>query len=167
MRKASEASTSGRVQSRLTRELGERRRDVDHGERGAEGAQGVALGEAGLAQPLEDVELELQRPVGGRGDLRLELDERAGGEAQRPSHGLAMDEGRVERRFEQRLALRLRRFDVIAEEVVVLDLELPNAGLLGVSRLHLGDHPSALVAERPRLVERRQARRRGRSRRRA
>ena len=73
-----------------------------------------------------------ERAVGGRGDLGLELDERVGGEAQRPRHGLAMDEGRVERRLQQRLALRLRRLDVVAEQVVVLDLELPDAGLLGV-----------------------------------
>jgi hypothetical protein len=43
-----------------------------------------------------------------------------------------MNEGRVERRLEQRLARRLRGFDVIAEKVVVLDLELPDAGLLRV-----------------------------------
>ncbi len=66
-----------------------------------------------------------------------------------------MDEGRVERRLQERLALRLRRLDIIAEEVVVPDLQLADAGLPGVSRLHLGDHPPALVAQRPRLVERR------------
>ena len=66
-----------------------------------------------------------------------------------------MDEGRVERRLKQRLALRLRRLDVIAEKIVVLDLELADARLLRVRGLHLGDHAAAFVAERAGFVERR------------
>ena len=58
--------------------------------------------------------------------------------------------------FQQRLALRLRRLDVVAEHVVVTDLELADAGLPGVSRLQVGDDPPALVAQGARLVERRQ-----------
>ena len=154
---ASEESTSGPGPVALDGELRERGGDVDIGDRRAEGSKALAFGKTGVAQPLEGVELERQRPVGGRGDPRLELDERVGGEAQRPGHGLAVDEGRVEGGLEQRLALRLRRLDVVAEEVVVPDLELPDARLLDIGRLHLGDHPPALVAERARLVERRQA----------
>ena len=60
---------------------------------------------------------------------------------------------RVERCLEQRLALRLRRLDVIAEEVVVLDPELPDSRLVGVSRLHVGDDAAAFVAQAARFVE--------------
>ena len=48
----------------------------------------------------------------------------------------------------------LRRLDEIAEEVVVLDLELPDAGLVGVRRLQVGDDAAALVAQAPRFIER-------------
>ncbi len=58
-----------------------------------------------------------------------------------------MDEARVERRLQQRLALRLRRLDVVAEKIVVPDLELPDAGLVGIRGLHLGDDAAALVAQ--------------------
>ena len=57
--------------------------------------------------------------------------------------------------FKKRLALRLRRLDVIAEKVVVLDPELPDSGLLGVRGLHLGDDAAAFVAKAARFVERR------------
>ena len=39
----------------------------------------------------------------------------------------------------------------IAEQIVVLDLELADAGLFGIARLHVGDHAPALVAQRAAL----------------
>ncbi len=61
-----------------------------------------------------------------------------------------------------RAAVRLQRgrlsgghLDEIAEHVVVPDLQRADAGLAGVARLQAGDDPAALVAQRPRLVERR------------
>ena len=135
-------------------EFGERRGDVDLGQRGAEVAQAFALGEAGLAQALERLEFERERLVGRGGDARLEIGERVGGEAHRAGHRLAMDEGRAMRSLEQRLAGRLRGLDVIAEKVVVLDLELPDAGFVGVGRLQPRDHTAAFVAQAARFVER-------------
>src|SRR5580704_2490228 len=81
-------------------EFGERGGDVDPGERRAEAAQGLGLCETGFTKALEDVELELERAVGGGGDPRLEVDKRARGEAHGAGHGLAMDEGRVEWRLQ-------------------------------------------------------------------
>ena len=109
-----------------------------------------------MAQTLERLEFDRERPVGRRGDAQLEIGERVGGEAHRAGHRLAMDEGRVERGLEQRLASGLRRLDVVAEKVVVLDFELPDARLIGVGGLQLGDDAAAFVAEAPRLIERRQ-----------
>ena len=51
------------------------------------------------------------------------------------------------RRLQQHLARRLRRLEEIAEQVVVFDLELADARLFGVARLHFGDHPPAFVAQ--------------------
>ena len=101
------------------------------------------------ASSRKNLEFELQRAVGGGGDARLEIDERVGGEAHRARHRLAVDEGRVVRRLEQPFPRRLRRLEEIAEHVVVLDLELTDAGLFGVARLHVGDHAPALVAQAP------------------
>ena len=140
----------------LDREFGERGGDVDLGQRRPEAAQALALCETGLAQALERLEFDRERPVGRRGDARLEISERVGGEAHRAGHRLAMDEGRVERGLEQRLAGGLRRLDVVAEKVVVLDLELPDARLIGVGGLQLGDDAAAFVAQAARLIERRQ-----------
>ena len=69
MRKASEESTTRPRPVAFRREFGQRRCDVDRGERSAVGAQGVALGEAGATEPLEGVEFEVQRPIGGRAIL--------------------------------------------------------------------------------------------------
>ena len=154
--KASEESTTGRVQSRLTASSASAAATSIVASAAPKPRKVSPRGEAGLPQLFERVEFERERPVGRRGDLRLELDQRGGRKAQRSGHRLAMDEGRVERRLQQRLALRLRHLDVIAEEIVVLDLELPDPGLLGVSRLHFGDDPPALVAQRARFVERSQ-----------
>ncbi len=57
-------------------------------------------------------------------------------------------------RLEQRLAGGLRGLDEIAEKVVVLDLELPDAGFVGVGRLQSRDHAAAFVAQASRFVER-------------
>src|SRR5208282_5191393 len=99
----------------LDSEFGERGGDVDLSERRAEAAQAFAFGEASLPETLEDVEFERERLVGRRRDARLQVDERVGGEAHRAGHRLAMDEGRVERGFQERLARRLLRLDVKPE----------------------------------------------------
>ncbi len=150
------------------REFGERRGDVDFRKRGAEPAQHVGLARGRLPQPLENLELEAERAIGGRGDARFQIDQRMGGEAHRARHGLAVNEGRRMRRLQQRSRpAACGRLEVIAEEIVVLDLELAHARLFGVARLHFGDHAPALVAQ-ARAPRRAQSRAlRARSRRRA
>ena len=65
-----------------------------------------------------------------------------------------MDEEGVVGRLPPGLADGWRHLDEEAEEIVVLDLELADAGLLGVAGLQGGDDLAGVVAQRPRLVER-------------
>ena len=88
-------------------------------------------------EALEDFELEAERAVGGVGDLGFELAELGGGEAHLAGQRLAMDEGRVERRGEQLLAVLRGDLDEIAEHVVVPDFQRAHAGRLGVARLQV------------------------------
>ncbi len=77
-----------------------------------------------VCKPLEDVQFAGERAIGGGGDLVLQLDELARRETHGVGHGLAMGEGFVERRTQQLLALRRRRFEKEAQEIIVLDLQL-------------------------------------------
>ena len=57
---------------------------------------------------FEGLELEVERAVGGAGDLGLELAQLGGGESDLSGKGLAMNEGGVERRAEKLLAVLAR-----------------------------------------------------------
>ena len=46
-----------------------------------------------------------------------------------------------------------RHLDEVAEHVVVLDLQPGDAGRLGIARLHPGDQPAAVVAQRAQFVQ--------------
>ena len=65
-----------------------------------------------------------------------------------------MDEGRVERRGHQLVAVLRGDLDEIAEHVVVPDLQRADAGRFGVAHLQRGDDAARFVAQRARLVER-------------
>ena len=54
---------------------------------------GLGLRQHLVDQRLEDLQLQRQRALGGRGDLLLQLRQLDGGEAHRRGQGLAMDEG--------------------------------------------------------------------------
>src|SRR4051794_5216954 len=66
-----------------------------------------------------------------------------------------MNEGRIERRRHQPVAVLRRDLDEIAEYVVVTDLQRLDAGQVGVARLHRGNDEAGGVAQTARLVERR------------
>ena len=76
----------------LDRELRERRRDIERGERLGRGLDVGARRGDGRREPLEDLELEAERAVGGAGDLRFEFAELGGGEAHLAGERLAVDE---------------------------------------------------------------------------
>ena len=139
---------------RSTASCAERGRDIEHRER-----FGGLLDRGGRRrhhrrEALEGLELDAERAVGGAGDLGFELAELGGGEAHLAGERLAVDEGRVERRRQQLLAVLRGHLDEIAEHVVVPDLQRAHAGRVGVARLQRRDHAAGFVAQRARLVER-------------
>ena len=88
------------------------------------------LGEHRLGKPGEDVELERQRPVGGRGDARLELGKLERREAHDIGERLAVHEGLGMRRLGQDAGIGRGDLDEIAEHVVVADFQRFDAGRL-------------------------------------
>ena len=73
----------------VDRELRQRGRDIEHGEGMRRGAQIVAGGDGHGAEPLEDLQFQLERAVAGVGDLGFDLAELGRGEADlaRPASG--------------------------------------------------------------------------------
>ena len=88
----------------------------------------------GVAPRLERVQLYRQRSLRGLGDLGVQLGEFDGGEADLVGERLAVDEGGVERRCEQRLGGLGGGLDKIAEDGVVTDLQR-NAAFAGLGGL--------------------------------
>ena len=86
-------------------------------------------------QLVENVELEAERALGGAGDLCFQLAQLGGGEAHLAGQRLAVDEGGVERRGHQLVAVLGGHLDEIAEHVVVAHFERAHAGLFGIARL--------------------------------
>ena len=95
-----------------------------------------------------------QQVLGGELNIST-FAEFGGGEANLPGQRLAMDEGRIQRRRHQFVAVLRGDLDEIAEHVVVADLERLDAGILGVARLHCGDDQAGGVAKAAGLVQRR------------
>ena len=138
----------------LRGQMRERAGDIETGERlGAVLDVGALRHHAG-DKPLEDLQLEPERALGGAGDFRFELAQLGGGETDLAGQRLAVDEDAVERRRHQLLAVLGRHLDEIAQHVVVLDLEDADAGVLGVARLQGGNDAARFIAQRARLIER-------------
>ena len=58
-----------------------------------------------------------------------------------------MDEGRVERRGQQLLAVLRGYFDEVAQHVVVAHLQRAHAGLVRIARLQGRDHAARFIAQ--------------------
>src|SRR5258708_5281849 len=89
----------------IDREFGERGRNVEQREGMRGSAQIVADRERLRGKPLEDLELEPECAVAGIGNLGFDLAKLGGGEAHLARQRLAMDEGRVQRRRHQLVAV--------------------------------------------------------------
>ncbi len=133
--------------------LRQRRRDIDGGERLGHRLDRWFGGKDLPGELFENADFPCQRLVRGRRNLGLKLGELRSRETHRAGHRLAMHEGRVERRLQQLFTLRLRHFDEIAEEIIVLELELLGLGPSSVLRLQFGDDFAALVAQGAQPVE--------------
>ena len=135
------------------RELGERRRHVDAGDRVGERLERSCFREDLGREAIEDRKLQRQRSARGAGDAAFETAQFRRGKTHDAGERLAVNERLAERRRHQLFALRPRHLDEIAEHVVVLDLERANAGLLGVARLQARDHPARGVAQFARFIQ--------------
>ena len=136
-------------------ELCQRSGDVEQRKRMGGSAQIVANSHGLCAKLVEDFQFKSQRAVAGIGDLRFDLAEFGGGEADLSRKRLAVNKCRVERRGHQLVAVLRRDLNEIAQHVVVPDLESLDAGVVGVARLHCGDHQPRSVAQAAGFVERR------------
>ncbi len=121
---------------------------VDHGERGGGRGDFTAPRHHFTDQILEEPQFERERPLGGAGDLALQLGQLRRRVAHRAGHRLAVDELGAELR-----RVRGRDLDVIADHVVVADAQRGDPRRLGVARLQGGDGPAALVAQFAQFVE--------------
>ena len=137
----------------LGRERCERSRDVKGCER--LGGRLDILGDRrdARSERIEDLELDPERAVGGACDLGFKPAQFGRGEAHLAGQGLAVDEGLVERRRHQAIAVLRGHLDEIAEHVVVPDLERADLGFVRVARLQRGHDPARLIAQRPGLIE--------------
>src|SRR5262249_56932373 len=84
-------------------------------------------------EPLERLELDAESAIRGAGDLGFELAQFGGSETHLTGERLAMDEGRVERRRHQSVAVLRRDLDEIAEHVVVADFQRAYRRRVGVT----------------------------------
>ncbi len=136
----------------LDREFGMGGRDVEYGQGGGGALDGFGAGRGLADQIVEQGQLERQRLVACLADPRLDLAELDRGEAHGIRHGLAMDEEPARPGIEL-AGMGRRHLDVVAQHVVVPDLQAGNAGRLGVARLEIGHHAPALVAQLAPFVE--------------
>ena len=134
-------------------EVGESARHVEACERLRAFLDRRGLRNHACRQPLENLQLQPERAVGGAGDLGFQLAQFAAGEAHLAGQRLAVDEGGVERGGRELVAMLGGNLDEIAEHVVVADFQAAHAGFFGVARLQGGDHAARLVAQRARFVQ--------------
>ena len=138
----------------LRRQLGQRGGDVERGQ--GVGGLGDGLGAAGhlLHEVVEQLQLHGQRLVGGLGNAALQVRQLHRAEAHGVRHGLAVHEDLAPLLGHQLVRVGRRHLDVIAEHVVVFDLQRRHPGDAGVFDLKPGDQPPALVAQGHQLVQR-------------
>ena len=132
--------------------LCQRRCDVKGGRRHGRRLDGCRNLGGRAAPGLEGFQLDGQRPPGGLGDLRVQLGQLDGGEADLVGQRLAVDEGGIERRAHQRLGGLGRGLHEIAQHGVVADLHR-HAALARQLGLQRGDDPATVVAQGPGLIQ--------------
>src|SRR5262245_40281 len=104
-------------------------------------------------QPIENIQLQTERALGGAGDLRFQFTEFGGAKAYLPCECLPVNEYAIERRTHQAFAVLRGHFHKIAKHIVVLDFENANTGVLGVARLQRRYDAARFIAQRAGLVE--------------
>ncbi len=137
----------------VPRQLGERGRGVELGERGSNAPQALLLHLDRRSQLGKDLLLEAQGALGSRGDAPLDVDQLGGRKTNGIGHRLPMPELIRQRRLQQRLGIALRHLDEVAEDVVVAHLQRFDTGALDVAGLEPGHHAAPVLLEAARFVE--------------
>jgi len=132
----------------LDREQPETGRNVECRERTGSARDVLGAEHDLLHQLLENLELERKRLVGRLGDRALKRGKLFRHEAHRARQALPEDERRHQLR-----RMRRRHLDIVAEHVVMADLEGRNACVDAIARLQVGDQLHALVAQRDLRIE--------------
>ena len=104
------------------------------------------------AQAIEDFQFAGEGPVGGCRQVTFQFSKFGGGEPHRLRRCLAMNELFV---LHQLFSMCVANIDMIAEDIVVLDLERGNAGRLAITLLQGRNQPAAFIAKPAQLVQRR------------
>ena len=139
----------------LDRQFGQGGGDVECGQRRCGRRNRSGLGHDGGGEFVEQLQFDFQRAAGRLGNAACEARQFRRGEAHRVGHGLAMNEASGEGRRGELFAVARRHLDVIAEHIVVADLQRRDAGFVGIFRLQAGDQAARVVAQAAGFVERR------------
>ena len=124
------------------RQFGQRGGDVEARKRGGGGGDAGGVGQRRFAQFFQMRGFGGERVIGGLGDFRAEFAQFRRGEADGAGHGLAVDEAAVD--AQQRIGALGGDFDVIAEHIVVADLQRRDAGF-GLEAGFECDHGGAAI----------------------
>ena len=133
--------------------FGERGGDIERGKRFGDAGKHLRFGKRGSDKVFEKREFDFDGAAGRFGDAAGQRGQLRRREAHGVRHGLAVDIGAGKGRLRQLLAMTGRHLDVIAEHIVVADLERGDAGFLRIFRLKTGDELARVVAQAARLVE--------------
>ena len=120
----------------ITRQFGKGGRDIKPGECLCTFGNVVGLGKNGLNQFFEQFKFKGEGLIARLGNLAFKFGQFHGRKAHGIGHGLTVNELI---NFHHLVGIFGRHFDEIAQNVVVFDLKIGNAGLLGIAGLKVGD----------------------------
>ena len=136
------------------RQLRECRRQIEHGERPGGAYDCIPICRDEPKKILEHLVLKRQRSFGGLQDLRCLFRQFGARKPHRTCQGLTVNKGLRMGRLHQFIAVFGADIDMIAEHIVVFDLEAGDPCLAAVFYLKRRDQSPAFAAQRPEFVER-------------
>ena len=135
----------------LRRPRRQRRRDVEAGERAGGIDDAGRLRQHQVAQFLEMRGLGGERMIASLHDARRLLMQFRRVEAHHPGEGLAMGETRIG--GHQGVGMPRCHLDMIAEDIIVTDLEAGNAGAVPIAAFEQRDRPPPVARDPAQLVQ--------------
>ncbi len=126
----------------------QRRRHIQRRQRFSGLGDTCRLGQSPRRQRLEHLQFQRQGAITGLRDAAFQFTQFRRGIAHRIGHGLAMDEA-----WPHTIRMARRDLDVVAEHVIMPDLEAGNAGLVGITLLQGGDMAPAFIAQQAQFIQ--------------